>query len=779
MPLPAPAIDDRRYQDLLNEALARIPVHTPEWTNLGPADPGVTMIEVFAFLTENLLYRANQIPERNRSKFINLLGIPLSPASSARGLVVITNNSGALETVKLSAGLEARAGQIPFLTEQGLDVLPLETRLYLKRPYDDPDGERKRHYNMLYASLMQEQPAGNTDLVLYESTAWNGSSESAINLGDDTVDGCLWLALLVRKMDMQGDKVQALKLVREKIAGKTLSLGVVPALDSNSRRLQPKGSNDETTQAPLVFEMPRLPAGGKLPQEPAPRVAEYRPVENRTQVNLLEKPGIVELTLPSAAEMELWQDLDPLESGSGNFPPALDETELADRVVTWVRISAPGAHARLLWAGINATTVLQREPVLNEVLADGTGEPDQVRQIANVPVRLESVRVYVSNSAGLLEEWTRVDDLLAAPPEVQTAYTIRMPRAEGVAIERDSANVFAVDPESGKISFGDGQRGRRPPPGAKLRVSYDRSNGLDGNVARGAINTGALQDQGFKIFNPVPTWGGAPSEDIAEAQKQIPRFIQHRDRLVTVADFEAITLRTPGVQIGRVEVLPAFNPDLAPDAPGNAPGAVTLMLLPAIDPAHPDAPEPDSLFMGSVCSYLDARRLVTTELILRGPNYRNIWIAIGIELLADGSAGSEVRDAVRNRIREFLAPMHPRGLSEADLLINPDFADLQKGWPLRRTVSAAELMAVASRARGVRFVRSVRLADTNGVEQTDIPMHSLQLPRIAGLIVVVGDAPSPASLMGGIPNDGSAQDSSGGTQPKKRVVPVPVIPERC
>ena len=319
MPLPAPAIDDRRYQDLLNEALARIPVHTPEWTNLGPADPGVTMIEVFAFLTENLLYRANQIPERNRSKFINLLGIPLSPASSARGLVVITNNSGALETVKLSAGLEARAGQIPFLTEQGLDVLPLETRLYLKRPYDDPDGERKRHYNMLYASLKQEQPAGNTDLVLYESTAWNGSSESAINLGDDTVDGCLWLALLVRKMDMQGDKVQALKLVREKIAGKTLSLGVVPALDSNSRRLQPKGSNDETTQAPLVFEMPRLPAGGKLPQEPAPRVAEYRPVENRTQVNLLEKPGIVELTLPSAAEMELWQDLDPLESGSGNF----------------------------------------------------------------------------------------------------------------------------------------------------------------------------------------------------------------------------------------------------------------------------------------------------------------------------------------------------------------------------------------------------------------------------------------------------------------------------
>jgi len=774
VPLPAPSLDDRRYQDLLNEALARIPVHTPEWTNLGPADPGVTMIEVFAFLTENLLYRVNLIPERNRSKFIDLLGVPLSPAASARGLVTIANESGSFQTITLKAELETRAGQIPFLTEQGLDVLPLEARFYLKRPYDDPDGGRKRHYNMLYASLRQEQPASNTELVLYETVAWNGSSVSAINLGDDTVDGCLWLALLARKMDMQGDTAQALKLVREKIAGKTLSLGIVPAIDETARRLQPKGSNDEATAAPLVYEMPRLPAGGKLPQEPAPRVAEYRPIEYRTQVNLLEKPGIVELSLPSAAEMELWQDLDPLESGSGNFPPALDETELADRVVTWIRISATGARARLLWAGINATTVLQREPVLSEVLGDGNGEPDQTRQIAHTPVLLESVRVYVSNTAGVLEEWTRIDDLLAAPPEVQSAYTPRLPRVEGVPIERDSANVFAVDPESGKISFGDGMRGRRPPQGAKLRVSYDRSNGLDGNVARGAINTATALQAGFKINNPVPTWGGAPSEDISEAQKQIPRYIQHRDRLVTVADFEAITLRTPGVQIGRVEVLPAFNPDLAPDAPGNAPGAVTLMLVPEIDPVHPDAPEPDSLFMGTVCSYLDARRLVTTELILRGPNYRDIWIAVGIELLADGGAGSDVRDAVRARLREFLAPMHPNGLSETELLLNPDFSDLQKGWPLRRTVSAAELMAVASRARGVRFVRSVRLADTDGVEQAEILMHSLQLPRIAGLLVVAGDAPSPASLIGGV-----VQDSTGGTQPNRRVVPVPVIPDRC
>jgi hypothetical protein len=773
VPLPAPSIDNRRYQDLLNEALARIPVHTPEWTNFGPADPGVTLIEVFAFLTESLLYRANQIPERNRSKFIDLLGVPLSPAASARGLVAIANESREFQT--LQAGLEMRAGQIPFFTENGLDVLPLEAKLYLKRPYADKTGERKRHYDMLYASLRQEQPAADTQLVLYETAAWSGGDASPVNLADDTVDGCLWLALLIpRASDSQPDKALERKHVREQIAGKTLSLGIVPALDENARRLQPKGSNDEATQVPLVFEMPRLPAGGKLPQEPQPRVAEYRPLEFRTQVNVLEKPGVVELPLPSAPELELWQDLDPLEAGSGSFPPALDDTALADRVVTWIRISARGARARLLWVGINAASVLQREPVMSEVLSDGTGEPDQVRQIAHPPVLAESVRVYVGTPDGKLEEWTRVDDLLTAPPEVQSAYAPRQPRAELASLDRDSANVFAVDPESGKLSFGDGLRGRRPPAGAKMRVSYDRSHGLAGNVARGAINTSSVLAPGLKVTNPVPTWGGAPSEDIAEAQKQIPRFIQHRDRLVTAADFEAITLRTPGVQIGRVEVQPAFNPDLAPDALGNSPGTVTLMLVPEKDPVHPEAPEPDSLFMGTVCSYLDARRLVTTELILRGPDYRDIWIAVGIELLATGGSGSEVRDAVRRRIREFLAPVRRSGLGGTDLMTNPDSADAQKGWPLRRAVSAAELMAEATRVPGVRFVRKVRLAGTDGIEVAEIPMHSLQLPRIAGLAVVVGDAPDPASLMGGV-----VQEITGDNLPSRHVVPVPVIPDRC
>src|SRR5829696_8584443 len=119
MPLTVPAIDTRKYQDLLDEALARIPIHNPEWTNFNQSDPGVTLIQVFAFLTENLLYRSNQIPERNRRKFLSLLGVPLQTATAARGLVAFANERGPLQTITLNADIEVRAGQVPFRIADG------------------------------------------------------------------------------------------------------------------------------------------------------------------------------------------------------------------------------------------------------------------------------------------------------------------------------------------------------------------------------------------------------------------------------------------------------------------------------------------------------------------------------------------------------------------------------------------------------------------------------------------------------------------------------------
>src|SRR5207249_8809360 len=124
--------------------------------------------------------------------------------------------------------------------------------------------------------------------------------------------------------------------------------------------------------------------------------------------------------------------------------------------------------------------------------------------------------------------------------------------------------------------------------------------GAAGNVGKNAINSSPALPAGLKVTNPVRTWNGAEAESMSEGEKHISRYLQHRDRLVTAADFETITLRTPGVDIGRVEVIPAFSPELSLNEPGDAPGAVTLMVIPKYDLVQPDAPRPDRLFLDAI-----------------------------------------------------------------------------------------------------------------------------------------------------------------------------------
>src|SRR3954447_22656662 len=114
MPLPQPILDDRSYQQLRDELVRRIPVYAPEWTDHEASDPGVTLIELFAFLGENLLFRFNQIPASTKLQFLRLLDVPLRPAAPATGLAAFTTELPA--GVLVEQRRVVRAGNIPFET---------------------------------------------------------------------------------------------------------------------------------------------------------------------------------------------------------------------------------------------------------------------------------------------------------------------------------------------------------------------------------------------------------------------------------------------------------------------------------------------------------------------------------------------------------------------------------------------------------------------------------------------------------------------------------------
>jgi phage-related baseplate assembly protein len=90
--IPSPNLDDRSFEDIVQEAIRLIPQYCPDWTNHNRSDPGVTLIELFAWMTEMTLYRLNRVPEKNFLAFLELMGISLTPPQPARTVMRFTIN---------------------------------------------------------------------------------------------------------------------------------------------------------------------------------------------------------------------------------------------------------------------------------------------------------------------------------------------------------------------------------------------------------------------------------------------------------------------------------------------------------------------------------------------------------------------------------------------------------------------------------------------------------------------------------------------------------------
>lgn len=793
MTIPVPVLDDRSFDQLVAEAKARIPVHTPEWTNLNDSDPGIAIVELFAFLTENLLYRSNRIPEANRLKFLSMLGISLQPASPGQGLVAFSNDRGQLQPLGLAAGTQVRAGQVPFLLQDGLAVLPVTAAAYYKAP-QTLDAATQATYQQLYQTFLDTP---SDVLTFYLPTALDppttGKPDPVVDL-NVTIDRSLWLAILAQP----GADPDA---VRAAIGGQTLSIGVYPARQAAGQVLPPMTTGGPDVDPGLVFEIaaPQPDPTGLSGPGYGIGPANYARLQVTYADPVLQAPGVVQVTLPPYEQLLLW-NFDPEEEGTGDYPPRIDDASVTAQLVTWIRLRYPplpassatasaattdsgtstgGASAsqagasgdrgcgcgcpggiaglpttavlatdaasdqpsgQLTWVGLNAATVLQAVPVSQEIVGTGTGTPFQTFSVANTPVVDAGDFLLEVQGPDGWSAWQPIDDIYAAAAD---------------------ATAYMLDPASGQITGGSGLFGARFPLGAQVRASYRYGGGPQGQVAVGAINKGVTLPGGFSVSNPVATWGASSAESASDGEADITRWLRHRDRLVTADDFADITRRTPGVDLGRVEVLPLFNPD-GTDPAATWPGMVTVLVIPQSDPVHPNAPEPDLLFLNAVCSWLDPRRLVTTEVHVWGPQYQQIWVSVGIEVLP-GQVPTLVQQAVMAAVQTFLSPL-TGGLPSAGAGGGP-------GWPLSTNVRSQDIEAVATRVPGVRYVDSVLIAglaaDGSVIASLDpVPIAGLQLPA-ATVYVNSGAAEDPSSLIGG-------------SQPAPATqVPVPVVPATC
>jgi len=130
--LPAPHLDDRDFQSLVDDAKRLVQQRSPDWTDHNVSDPGVTLIEAFAQMMDQLIYRLNRVPDRHYVKFLELIGLQLYPPTAARGTATFWLAAAQPATVLVRAETEVATPRtevdepVVFTTVADLPIVPCE-----------------------------------------------------------------------------------------------------------------------------------------------------------------------------------------------------------------------------------------------------------------------------------------------------------------------------------------------------------------------------------------------------------------------------------------------------------------------------------------------------------------------------------------------------------------------------------------------------------------------------------------------------------------------------
>ncbi|KQU77062.1 MULTISPECIES: putative baseplate assembly protein [unclassified Rhizobacter] len=755
MPILPPSLDDRRFDDLVDDLVARIPAHTPEWTNPRLGDPGRTLIELFAWLGDALLYRANLVPERQRLVFLKLLGMGLQPARPARGIVSLAFAQDSERSACTLAPQGRLKAALPFETLSETTVLPISAEAYLKRPLSAAESARRS--DMLQGLARIHRISGA--LKAYETTpvfAGGRAQPAGIDVFGSSADRALWIALLAPRAETPADQPATNSAVKAALGGQDvglpalLSLGIVPALATPT--LDTVASTP--TPVPVLWE---ITTRGRNDFE-----TDYLTlaIDGGSDTSLgLAQAGTLRLRLPD--ESLIWAPSNDVgvnaRAGVGDVPPRLDDPDRAARLVAWLRLrpkpGEPVQHLSLAWLGINAVEIDQRSSLAGRVLGVSSGAGDQVFPLPQGSVDADTLRIQVEEPGRGYQDWTRVDDLAAISADPDVA--------------REAA-AYQLDAEAGTLRFGDGVRGRLPEAQMRVRLAFGRfGGGRAGNLPAGSLaELQALQIDGrnappIKVLQPLALAGGEDAETLQLAERRIPARLRHGDRAVTEDDYRRLALAAPAVDVGRVELLPKFKPR---ERRFGVPGVVSVMALPAAPLGPAPNPRPDRPFIERLHAHLSARTPLATELYVIGCDYVALGLSVAVTL-RDGFARDKVLLDVREALRRLLWPLPPGGIGQA-------------GWPLGRAVRSRELEVEVARVDGVDELRGLNLFQRNGNDWQRLPsiaadgaqvltLQAWQLPELLSVIAV--DGPGAPNDLRALPNpfaDASA-------------VAVPAVPELC
>lgn len=758
MPLTPPVLDDRTYRSLVDEARARIPTFTGEWTNLNDSDPGMTLVQLHAWLTETLLYRVNRLPDLAFVNFLNLLGTTPAPARAAEAELTFRfadlDKTGDPLTILVPKGVQVGvdgpelAEPVTFETEaklRGINAAVAailvpgtetarqvvgaydadEARLELTQPFR-PFGEEARAGAEMRVGLLL-RPTRDPDVNYFLDRFPEGELDLTV------------LTPQVFEADADGETIagpfgaECLFPWEVKAAGGEIVWevyqGSAPATDFDAtgswRALGLRG--DDTAglarSGHLYLDMPP-----NLPAVPFPALARSfwaeaglrKPPSSNDELADDVRDGEF---VPADLDLSVWkdqlglaapslQDVDALEDEIRAAAP-LDFAAVEEETWTDLGFSPSPSPFGLVWLRARLAAPLERAPEVSGLHLNTT------RAIAAVTRATETL----GTSAGRPNQSfkTRRSPILIDPATGAPDLVVELLDSAGnrdASWERGSdffgadraTKRYLLDPIAGIVTFGDGVNGAIPVAGARvLATRYRVGGGSIGNVPAGTVT--ALKTalpQVKEVTNIRAAAGGSDAETVAEARLRAPQLLRTRDRAVSAEDFSDLALRTPGVDLQSAFALPRVRLDtsvMPPAMIGDSPGAVTVVILPVNEEP---TPQPSEEQLRLVCAFLNERRLITTELYVTGPRYLAIE-TLEVQLLARPDADLKaVQDAARAALESYFHPL--RGGEDG------------KGWPFGGDVYLGNVFDLLLSQEGVARVSDLRigLADQPADDCADV-----------------------------------------------------------
>jgi len=722
VPIESPQLDDLRFAAVVDELRRQIPAFTPEWTDHNESDPGVTLMQLFGYLAEQIGFRLNRLPDKAYVEMLKLIGVRLRPAEPARTYLAFY-----LAKAEKAVGFELREGtrvnaksktQPPpkFETTATIDAVPAQIVAVATTRSDDLT-------KLTLAETASETAALGDQVPPRLSLAWDGRQpklkdwpETPVRLfarPSEAPHRTLWLGLAFNPLPSAG------------FLGQRVTLTV--QLDDDELP-DPQALADCNQDSELLAESvaPAIEVTYFRPAQPGESVGTWQPLRLLADTsNGLTRSGQmrfdVPLTLgpvPDGAWQTLGTKPHPL-IGAIKTPVAGAPSEVP--VLGWIGVHLPDRPTPLTVRALtfNAAPAIAAVTAANELVGRGTNRSDQIVKLGHGNVLAESLTLIVQDVPRTeYLTWRRVADLDTAGPDDR---------------------VFVLDAEAGLVYFGDGLRGRVPGLDARIvAVRYRHGGGAASEVGVNTITAGenvpvAVAD----VTNPVAARGGRDAETLDEAKRRAPRELRTMGRAVTADDFAFLAAQTPGVRVARTVVIPLRRPFTAEgqaragvDLARVAPGALSVVIVP--DGSGPFLAPTESM-LRAVCRHLDRYRLVTTELYVTAPQYVRVFDVTVTVLPRPGYTKTQLREAIAARLATYLHVL------TGGPAVAPSGAG--DGYPFGGTLYHAELVAQVFRVDGVDRVEELTASYQGNAPDATPPMTWRDERQVARALVACPAGP--------------------------------------